>query len=881
MPIWLRLFELYSEKHSVLVQAENEYKVKAFEKKDKKKYLDKIVKLRKKTLKNLLNLASRLSKKVKDPKVLTKIYYFEGLNYYLVGNEKAFHSKLKLAEKYAKKIKMKRQIFSRLADYYYNKNKYQLAQEYYIKTIRLKKDKWYPKYLYNLAWTYYTTGDVKRAANYVNLSYNYSKKKGYVDYSDQSVDTLLLFYANSDRVTLGIKFLVERKEKTFDQLLKFLDYVFEHSTKKYAVLVLKEFEDLKLTEEQEVTLLSREMKVYRGLKRYPELQERLKRFAGLKLTFEKVAKLSKEQLVVDIKVYTGLLQSMVKNFPDKRKGVYSNYIIENFELLIQIDGKNSIDYEFYSGETFFAINNHDEAIKYYKRALVRYKKAQNPNPALATKVYDSYFKSLEYLKKRPNYTDMLIESFESYLSSFPNGKRAKLIYESMIAQYLSKKDYSNTLKSVVRYNKAYPKEKKLQQGYINKLINIFTDKRDHGAMGTLEKYLMNPSFAFSAADKLKFKNILFQLEFQDSVDLLKAEETREKGITQLYKIFKNETYTRAIRTAAIVSILKFYYDNNQMKNLAKRLTDFQNFLTQAELNKETEKIIFYTSRFCEKIMIEECLANMSFIRTKTPHLFDQAFEENQFKFLLINDKFGEAYSLVRDNKQRASFFKQFLLTSSIDNLIKFLTTSDGQKFQNEMIPELEEVSLKLFMNSVFGIDSGALDKYKRIGYVKEKLISYKREFADLKKTISKPKVSPPVPADEKGQVSFEEFSKFLDSFVAEFQSMNNEYNSLIQNKPPYYALYIIREFYNNYESVIRKYSNYIPQTNEQELKNAILGEMAKLIDVLKQKKKELVSVRIKSSLTGANFSGSNYFNYLSEEKPPLKSNLDNFLLWKE
>ena len=58
----------------------------------------------------------------------------------------------------------------------------------------------------------------------------------------------------------------------------------------------------------------------------------------------------------------------------------------------------------------------------------------------------------------------------------------------------------------------------------------------------------------------------------------------------------------------------------------------------------------------------------------------------------------------------------------------------------------------------------------------------------------------------------------------------------------HFSLFIISEYLKLYEKAIREYKAYQPVTTDEELKNAILGELQKLISVLEQKKLELAPI---------------------------------------
>ena len=90
----VRLFELYGEKLSLLIEKENEYKIKYLET-GKSNRLNKVISLQRNTLAKLESIARKIERQTNKPKVITKINYFRGLNYYLIKDYKKFYFHIK------------------------------------------------------------------------------------------------------------------------------------------------------------------------------------------------------------------------------------------------------------------------------------------------------------------------------------------------------------------------------------------------------------------------------------------------------------------------------------------------------------------------------------------------------------------------------------------------------------------------------------------------------------------------------------------------------------------------------------------------------------------------------------------------------------------
>ena len=140
----VRLFELYGEKLTLLLDKENEYRIKYIET-GRKKGLTNILNLQKKILRKIDRIASKIERQTKSKRVLTKVYYYRALNYYLVKNYRKFYKNIKKAEKINKDKSIAYVINTKLADYHYNEKQYKQAVRYYSKLTYKKKNKWLTK----------------------------------------------------------------------------------------------------------------------------------------------------------------------------------------------------------------------------------------------------------------------------------------------------------------------------------------------------------------------------------------------------------------------------------------------------------------------------------------------------------------------------------------------------------------------------------------------------------------------------------------------------------------------------------------------------------------------------------------------------------------
>ena len=865
--IWLRLFELYSEKHSLLVHATNELKINKDSDPRFNKSYNKLKKIETNTLEVLKKFSRKLVKKVKDPRILLKIYYFEALNHYITGEEVSFFKKLKKAERSMKKIKgnkgkYKRNIYVRIADFHFNKGKYKKAIKYYKKLMKMKKNRWLTKYLYNLSWCYFKLENYKLALKTIKSSFKYSLEPEYIDYKIRNIESILLFYPKTNNIQKGLSFLEKNSLLNFENLQIFFKNTFEFGKKRNSIPILEKMEKVARDDYEWIKLLRNQLQVFRSLKKYNQLQKKINIFNKQKINFKKVEEGEKELLISDLQGYTGLLQSLIKNFPDKRKSIYTNYVSTNFNLLKRVNPSDSLQYDYFRGETYFSIGKYNTAIIIYKKIIKTFLKKTKKNLRNSSKIvkqtFDSYFKSLEYLKSSKSFKKSILESYLLYIKTYPKSNKTPSIYRKLINLYFDNKNYKAAVNTTIKYNKRFPKEIAIQQNFIKKLTNIYISDGELKSLIGLKRTMKK--LKFKKSDYQEINKIITQFKYNNAIKNINSDnpELKSAALSSLNKLYEDKTVPSKTKLNVGLTLLKYFYDSNQMNQLFNKLKAFMRNTSKRDQIANFDKFEFYFLTFCKRNFIAKCIYGLEHIKENFPKNFSRSQKDQLFYIYLAHEKFKKALSIMGKERDKKEYFKQVLLTMPFEKVFKVMKSNS--QIKQMIISEMEEISWILSIDKILKINDSPLSNFKNYQYVSNKVTTNEKRYLKLRTKLPILRVYPPKPLSEKKYISFEEFAKFLEDFFQELQAIDKIYNQIIKDSDPQFSLPVTNYFIRIYQNRLITIQKYNPLTNDQDLKKAILEQISKIIPVLNQKINQYTEIKNKYSLSGSDFSGSGFFN---------------------
>ncbi len=841
----VRLFELYGEKLNLLIERENEYKLN-FLQKENDKAIRTVVIMQKKALAKLESIARNIERQSKDPDILSRINYYRALNLYITKDYSGFYKYIKLAERYNKDKNREIQINQKLADYHFNEKQYKESTFYYTKLTKIE-NKWLTKNYYNLAWSFLKLQEEGKALNAIKKAFYLERENKYFELGDQLVDGLLLFYAYSKKTREGIAFLKKYDLLNFDNLLKYVDYVYNSGEKKDVLYVFNEFKNIKMSLENRYVLVSKKIKIFRPGKMFKQIQEAL---GDLKLFFgqrknEVIKKEVKENLITDVKGYTGFLQEIIKAegfLKDKRKSLYIKYTAFNFNILKLIDPKNTLEYSFYEAETYFAVQNYKRASFTYAKGIANYKK-DYPNEKknkFLVKSFDGLFKSLEKQKKPSS--KILLFSFTAYLDYYPRDSRSNVIHKRLLSFYKLRGDFDKVLETIISYNKYFPRMYKIQKGYYFEVLNSYINKKNVSGLEKLKKMAQKKFLGLDRKEVLKIDRVIVEIYFSKYEDLAKAGKY-EEAIAGFHKLFLDKKSKYSLRIDSLRKEM-FYLNKikkfQELNNILKLSLGFYNSKMKI---KYQEEFLFYSQSICSSPNIVIC--RDTYKEISDDKVLKLKPEQESF-YLRIRLALGDDPSLVYQRNlpqaEKNLIFKYLLIKSKSLNHPLIL---EYNRYSDKRIIIKDIISKNIYRTFYQTFDFQIVDRKIKEIPISSLRKSLLHQFKKLKTMLGRLNFKLPE-APKKSEITEEEFGKYGSFVSTSTQSIIQLINSVIQQVHPNLLPYILSKSVQRFEAEVQKVKEFIPVSKNQELEQAMNVEMSNIKKFFDQQIVQYRSLYLKS-----------------------------------
>lgn len=827
----VRLFELYGEKLTLLLEKENEYRIKYVET-GSKKGLNNVLNLQKKTLRSIESIAKKIERQTKKKRILAKVYYYRALNFYLVKDYKRFYRNIKKAEKINKDKSIAYIINTKLADYHYNEKQYKPAERYYKKLLYNKRNKWLTKIYYNLAWSQLKLDKAGPALANLKTAHKLSRKKYYFQIGDQLIDAILLFHAYAKKTKVGLDYMLAHGINDFDNLLKYLHYIFENGSKTSTKYVIAHFDKMKLTADQEYKLLTKKILIYRTLKRFSSIQREFKVFRKkLKVLLKKKKdKRNEEELINGVKSYTGYLQELVRSkrlVNKKRKKIYVKYVAYNFNILKKIDRKNALEYNYYEGETYFLMRNYRRASFVYASGINKYKKLNKKRrDKFLDKSFDSLFKSLEKLKKPPAKT--LLFAYNSYLYFYPTGPKSALVYQKLINFYRVKNNEKKMFATLRKYNKYYPKDINKQRGVYKDILNRYIKMEDIASLVKLKGIVEKNFLKFTKAEIVKLDKIINQIHFKKYDDMAKAGKYTD-AIAGFFALYQDEKNEYNIRYNALLK--KMFYENKtqDLENLTDTMKTTIGFFRRKEKLTHKNEILFYAQNICISDLHKNCLEVTNRIKKDKSIKMSKELDNLSFKvFTILNDVDDSIFAKATTFERKNYLFK-FLLASDpnfrsplYNQMYKF------KQFRMIIDPSIEQNFWRYYFAR---LDLSAASEYINKISITSIKNNYNKLMGMFDRNITKTKFVLPAPPKVK-EITFEVFQKYNQALEAAFINNVKSVDDAIRILHPNFLPQFLSQVVINFEKESQKIKNYIPISKDAELEKAISNRVLELNKIL-------------------------------------------------
>ena len=269
-----------------------------------------------------------------------------------------------------------------LSEHYYNKKQYKLAVRYYNKLLKHDVGQWKTKHLFNLAWCNFKINKQALALSAMMKVFALSgmpeagknKKTIYVNYRDQALESLPLFFSHANQVEAGVKFILKEFKHPQQGLVKMAGYLKDFGKYGPALYVYnKAVSQARARNDRDglINAMALKLNFFEEFKKHKKFWHMTKSFSREHHKRPLPKKLHQE-IVLKIKNHISKLQ----NIFHRSRGIDKKelrIILSYFREMRILDPINTNHYRFFQGETLFGVKEYKMALKFYMKSLEFFK----------------------------------------------------------------------------------------------------------------------------------------------------------------------------------------------------------------------------------------------------------------------------------------------------------------------------------------------------------------------------------------------------------------------------------------------------------------------------------------------------------------------------
>lgn len=616
-----------------------------------------------------------------------------------------------------------------LAEIYFNKGSFDKSMVLYEAALKNKRDKWWTKDAFNLAWSYFKMGRYDKAIDTMTESYELSKNPQYIDMTKSIERDLAFFYTEAGKSNEAIAFYKKNGKSVSDIMLKVGRYLKTQGKFAAAEKTLADALQYKTSEKEEIEINVELISLY---EKFGRDQKHLETSRALTAQFSK-GNLSAEQteiLKYNVDKMAGIIQQQLvaKTYENatatrEAKAEAAN---EYFMMSAVVTPAKSQAAYFHAGETYFAINKFDKAVPLYAEAIKR--SQQNKDKKTEEQASNALMVSLGKNVNKKTSEDYLIPAYESFLAVDPKGDKSSVVYQRLFSTLMGKKNIADAEKTLLKYKANFPNEGETQEKMLAQVMDFHKDAGNKVALGNWASKVESNEFKVSPEYAAKVKTLVLGMQFEkvEQASVKGDKRGALKGYLQIYK--SPETNADAKKTAAYNIAVLFYEtgDWKQMYGWADRAVVM---MGAPEIVKfEKDFILFTTDLFqrrqfnesaalSEKIFDKICTSNSKNVRT---------FFKNANVIYLADKQFDKSLNIL-GKAPKCGLGNDVILPGYLDHLTELAAASKWGSF-NEVIKKLEgsrEVWPQLIYPS--GLLANELENIGRIEdaqKVRSKMLTY-------------------------------------------------------------------------------------------------------------------------------------------------------------
>lgn len=588
-----RIAELNLEKGRLVREKENKVFLKYSPKKRSKINKKRFFRKSEQYFYNAKKVSQTLISRFKNFKNISDAYvflaYYEKERGHVKKAEKLFKKSISLPHQ---SLASKRKSMLSLAGIYYNKLEYNKAISLYEKGLKGKRNRWYTKDSFNLAWAYFRVGKTDRAISKMKSIYKLSKKSSYVDMRKQIERDLAYFYAADSRINEAIAFYKKMGRNVSTHLILLGKNLKVKSKYTVAERVFKAVLKLDISRRQKIQVAFELLEIYdKFSKRKGHLAQSrklLKEYNQGRLDTEQ-----KDKLIYHLRKKSSSLQKSVTENSHVGKS-NAKLAVQYFKMLSEIENNRRFYHLFLSAETYYAAKMYNDAILNYDLVL---KKA---DPVKDKKTYYLALEGMLSSLERPEVSSAfknkyITVAYKLFLRKNPKSKKSFKIYQALFKMQIKKNQSKEALLTLMTFTKYYPRKKLKIEAMAVNLIDHYRKNKNHKDLFNLSKLIDNRKIYVSAKTASNIKKIILNLQFS-SVEKSNSKGDKKIALKGYLNIFKDKDSTKYAMRNAAYNVAVLFYELGDARRMYDWTSKAIELMTPLEL-KKFEKDIFSISLF--------------------------------------------------------------------------------------------------------------------------------------------------------------------------------------------------------------------------------------------------------------------------------------------
>ena len=577
-----------------------------------------------------------------------------------------------------------------LAEIYFNNGSFDKSMALYEIALKSKRDKWWTKDAFNLAWSYFKMGRYDKAIDTMTESYELSKSDKYIDMSKSIERDLAFFYTEAGKSNEAIAFYKKNGKSVSEIMLKVGRYLKTQGKFAAAEKTLSDGLQYKTSEKEETDINVELISLY---EKFGKEQKHLETSRALTVQFSK-GLLSPEQVEVlkfNVDKMSALIQQQLvaktyESQPEirEKKAEAAN---EYFMMSAAVAPEKSQLAYFHAGETYFAIGKFDKAVPLYAESIKR--SQGNKDKKTEELASNALMVSLGKNVSKKTSEDYLIPAYEGFLAVNPKGEKANVVYQRLFSTHMGKKSIADAEKILMKYKENFPDQIDTQEKMLAQVMDFHKDTGNKAALLGWAKRIESNEFKVNPEYAQKVKTLMLGMQFEkvEQASIKGDKKGALKGYLQIYK--SPETDAEAKKTAAY-NIAVLFYETGEWKQMYGWADRAVVMMAPAEIVKFDKDFILFTTDLFQRRQFAEsaALSEKIFDKTCTTNSKNnKIFFKNANVIYLADKQFDKSLNLI-GKAPKCGIGNEMILPAYMDHLTELAAASKWGSF-NEVIKKLE------------------------------------------------------------------------------------------------------------------------------------------------------------------------------------------------